>query len=73
MRKPTGVEILLIAIWAALVAIVAPSLSVMFEHLKALESRTAWICEERSKTIQLSKPEGGMVPVRVLPPGCPKD
>jgi len=73
MRKPTGIEILLIGIWVALIAIVAPSLSVMFEHLKSLEARTAWICEERSHTIQLSKPEGGTTPIKVLPPGCPTD
>jgi hypothetical protein len=73
MRKPAGVEILLIAIWVVLIAIVAPSLSVIFEHLKSLEARTAWICEERSKTIQLSNPQGGTTPVKILPAGCPKD
>ena len=69
----TWTKVLLIGMWVVLTVIVVPMLAVVFEHVKSLESRTAWICEERSQVIQLSNLEGGTTPLKVLPPGCNGD
>jgi hypothetical protein len=77
--KPTGDQVLLIGMAVALTVIVGPALEVLRERAKEteelsqqLEKRTAFLCQERAKKIELSNPEGGKIPVTVLPEGCDK-
>jgi hypothetical protein len=56
----------------AIVVFLVPWATVITNHVIDLEKRTAWICEERSSTIQLSSPDGSPpTPLKVVPKGCP--
>lgn len=66
-------HVVLIALVVFQIVVVGPLLMVFWNHTIALEQRTAWICEERARYVELASPgddQTKTISVKVLPRGC---